>query len=308
MNKELWEDQKAFNKQFFKDLGLDLDSLSISEKTEWTKEFVFNINNELTEIVKCFPLWKMHYRNNEREEYVVSSNVKEEFIDAFKYLLGLAQVLGLSYDDILNVYKEKTEVVKQKYLQNKNMENIRHKKAIVFDIDGVINNYPDCFVYWVNCQNSTGFETLEEIKRYYEQKEYEDLKIAYRLSGEKKTQPVNEDTVKTMVELHKSGETIILFTNRPISKYKRILSDTLFWLQSNQIPFDAIYWTDFHEKEDIYSLNLDIKYIVEDNLNNAKQFNHQGHLVYLLDKYYNQSDYSDECFVRIEKVSEIWSL
>jgi hypothetical protein len=305
MNKEIWDDQLLFNEQFFKDQGLDLKSLSVSEKIKWAKEFFFHINNELTDLVNCFPRWKIHYKNNEREEELILSNLKEEYIDVFKYLLGLGQTIGLSYDDIVNTYKEKTEVVKQKYSQNKKIEELRNKKIIIFDIDGVINDYPQCFVDWVNSTKSTKYESLENMKSVLDQKSYEGIKIEYRLSGAKRFQPINEDTVKTMKMLHEKGEAIVLFTNRPVSTYKVLYSDTLFWLNSNNIPFEAIYWSDCQAKEDIYKLNFDIKFIVEDNLSNAKQFNHQGHLVFLLDKDNNKDSYKSSLLVRINKAGDI---
>jgi HAD superfamily hydrolase (TIGR01509 family) len=308
MDKEIWNDQKKFNEQFFSDQGLSLDKLTTSEKIFWAKEFFFHINNELVDLVNCFPKWKMHYKNDEREEALNSKNLKEEYIDVYKYLLGLGQILGLSYEDIVETYKEKTEVVKQKYEQNKKIEELKNKKVIIFDIDGVINNYPDCFVEWVNKElgYTTKFSTVEQIKTNFSKKVYEELKAEYRMSGAKRTQPINEDTVKIIKHLKANNESIILFTNRPVSKYKCIYSDTLFWLQSNNIPYDAIYYSDFHQKEDIYKLNFDIKYIVEDNLENTKMFNSLGYKVFLLNKYYNVDiNYKHDLMKRIEKVSEI---
>jgi uncharacterized HAD superfamily protein len=109
-----------------------------------------------------------------------------------------------------------------------------------------------------------------------------------------------------MKTLKNQGETIVLFTNRPVSKYRIIYSDTLRWLKTNHIPFDAIYWSDYHQKEDIYKLKFKIKFIVEDNLDNAKNFVHENHLVFLIQKNYNKDKfYKNNKLIRIKSPLDV---
>jgi hypothetical protein len=306
MNKNIWQDQLEFNKKFFEDMGLDLSSLSLEQKIHWCKEFFFHVNKEMSDLVNCLPHWKMHYKNDEEEIEIVTSNLIEEYVDVFKYLMGLGQLLGISYNDLLKGYKDKTEVVLQKYEQNKKFQSLLDKPVIIFDIDGVINNYPDCFLDWLRKKKKLNYKTLEQLKAELDLKTYENLKTEYRVSREKRKQPINIETVKVMQSLKEKGEKIVLFTNRPVSKYKVINTDTLYWLNSNKIPFDAIYWSDYQRKEDIYKLKFKIKFIVEDNLDNAKNFNHEGHLVFLLQKTHNQDEfYKNKLLIRIDSPLEI---
>lgn len=301
--KDVWIDQKAFNVKFFADRNLDLDNLSSKEKVKWSKEFFFHINKEMTDLIDCLPLWKMHYPNKEINESLVKSNMKEEYVDAFKYFMGLGQLLGIDYNDVIEVYKAKTEVVKQKYEQNKIFEELKNHDIIIFDIDGVINNYPDCYLDWVAHELGVRYESMDDIKEKLDIKTYEEIKEKYRLSGVKAFQPINEKILFIMNKLIEVGEKIILYTTRPVSRYKRIYSDTLKWLQKNNIPFNAIYWTDFH-KEDFYKLGLKIKFIVEDDIVNAKLFSNEGYKVYLLNKDHNQN-YNHELIMRITDPLEI---
>jgi hypothetical protein len=309
MNKQIWDNQFEFNERFFKDHNLDLKNLSIEDKIRWAKEFCFHVNQELSDLINCLPHWKMHYQNDEREtDAIVTSNLVEEYVDVFKYFMGLGQLLGISFEDVIKGYNDKTEVVKQKYEQNKKFQILSSKEVVVFDIDGVINNFPDCFIDWVNKNKGTNFNSTEQMKDQLDLKGYQDLKTEYRLSGEKRFQPVNKDTLKLMNQLKDNGETIILFTNRPVSKYKVIYTDTLYWLHQNNIPFEAIYWSDFQRKEDVYKLRFKIKFIVEDNLENTKNFNHQGLIVFLLEKTYNQDQfYKNKHLIRINNPMELLS-
>lgn len=303
MNKKIWNDQKQFNEKFFKNINLSLDDLSLKEKVKWSKEFYFHINKEMTDLIDCLPQWKMHYLNNEKDETLIKSNLKEEYIDAFKYFMGLGQLLGINYDDIITVYKAKSEVVQQRYHQNNIINELKNKEVIVFDIDGVINNYPTCYLDWIYKETNIKYSDMIDIKEKLDIKTYEDLKEKYRLSGVKANQPINKDTVKLMNQLKVAGNTIILYTTRPVNRYKRINSDTLKWLKKNKVPFDAIYWTDF-QKEDFYKLGLNIKFIVEDDINNAKLFSAEGYRVYLINYNHNQG-YNHELIKRIDNPKEI---
>jgi len=306
MNRKIWHNQLEFNELFYKDMGLDISKLTIKEKISWAKEFYFHINKELTDLINCMPHWKMHYHNDEKEQELISSNLIEEYIDVLKYTMGLGQLLGIDYENVIQGYKDKTEVVNQKYEQNKKIKSLLDKPIIIFDIDGVINNFPQCFLDWLLTKKNLSYISVEQLKHQTDLKTYENLKTEYRLSGDKRFQPVNKETLEVMNFLKAQDETIVLFTNRPVTKYKRINADTLFWLNSNKIPFDAIYWSDYQRKEDIYRLKFKIKYIVEDNLENAKNFNHEGHLVFLLEKQDNQDNlYKNKLLVRINSAKEI---
>jgi len=303
MDNKIWNDQLEFNKKFFNDMSLDVSNLSVEDKIKWSKEFILHVEQELHDLIDCLPHWKMHYKNNEHDKTLIKSNMKEEYIDALKYMMGLGHVLDISYKDVVNVYEAKTEVVKQKYEQNRQIENLRNEEVVVFDIDGVINNYPDCFVDWVNINKKTSFKSLGNIKCQMNIEEYEKTKEEYRLSGDKRFQPISVDTVETITKLKSLGYKIVLYTVRPVNTYKRIYSDTLQWLNTNNIRFDSIYWSDY-SKEDFYKLGLKIKFVVDDTLSNVVLFSKEGIKTYLLDKDYNKSD-KDEGYIRIQKVSDI---
>lgn len=303
MNKEIWNNQKTFNEKFFKDNSIELSSMSVEDKTKWVKEFVLNIEQELHSIIKCLPKWKMKNINDEYSQIKIDPNYKEKFIDCFKYTLGLAQILGISYDELIEEYYKKSEVVEQRYKQNKNIDLLKNTEVIVFDIDGVINNYPYCFVSWVNEKYNKQYKTFNELKNdnlylYYKEQ--------YRLSGDKAYQPVNNDTVETINKLNENGEKIVLYTVRPVRKYKRIYYDTITWLKNNNVKYDAIFWSDY-SKEDFKNLGLKIKFFVDDNLDNVILFSKEGYTTFLLNNEFNQTNDKYK-FIRVSKVSDILEL
>lgn len=302
MNKKNWEDQLEYNRKFFADLEVDIDSLSTIERVQWLKEFQFHIVRELVSLADCYPYWTTHVSEMPTLR-VVESNVAEELVDVFKYTMCLAQVLGVSYRAFSKAYAEKTLVVNQRYAQQQSLQSLRGDEVVMFDIDGVLNTYPDCFISWSCKRRNIKCKTHEQLRLILGLDDYQNVKEEYRLSGAKRRQPVNKDAIETIDELVRRGERIVLYTARPMRKYKRIYSDTLFWLRKNQIQFDAIFWSDLN-KEDVCQLGLKIKFAVDDASKSAETLNAAGIRVYLVDKYHN-ADYNHKLTTRVQKVSEI---
>lgn len=304
LNLETWNNQLKFNEQYFKDNGLDLYNLD-SQKTFWIKEFVLHIEQELHDIIQCFPNWKMN-NISDKTKIEVSENYKEEFIDTFKYLLGLAQIMGLSYDDIINEYNKKSFVVEQKYNQNKTFEQLKNKEVIVFDIDGIINYYPQCFVDYVNREFEKNYCNIKQMKVESIEK-YNEYKHLYRTSGEKRILKINEDTVQTINKLYENYN-VVLYTVRPVNKYKNIYYDTIEWLKNNDVHYHAIFWSDY-SKEDFNKLGLKIKCFIDDTFENSILFANERYKSFLLNTVDNLTKNEENSnLIRINKVSEILEL
>jgi uncharacterized HAD superfamily protein len=300
MNQAMWNDQLEFNKRFFADQQIDLAHLTSDEKTKWTIEFYFQVTRQLVELMNRLPHWKVHI--DDADDAIVQSNISESYIDALKYFMGLGQILGLTYEDVCQSYDDKTRVVEQRYAQQKSIKQLRDRLVVVFDIDGVLNNYPQCLIDWINADLNVQFKSRDEIKTAIGLERYEKEKEAYRLSGAKRQQPINYDSVDALRKLKEKYD-IVLYTARPVRRYSQIYSDTLQWLSDNSIPFDAIFWSNLN-KEDVFSLKLKIKFAVEDDHANAASFNEAGIRVYLLDTQFNQG-YSHPLTTRIKHASEV---
>ena len=207
---------------------------------------------------------------------------------------------GIQYNTNKSSFVNTQDTVSFNGLQDKNT-----KCLFVFDIDGVINNYPYCFIDWVNSKFQKNFKTFKELQSI-QIDEYNNYKELYRKSGVKQFQPINKDTVDTINKLYYAGEKIVLYTVRPVSKYKRIYYDTITWLKINKINYHAIFWSDY-SKEDFRNLGLKIKFFVDDNIDNAILFSQEGFKTFLLNCEFNQTN-KKYSFIRVNKVSEILEL
>jgi FMN phosphatase YigB (HAD superfamily) len=181
------------------------------------------------------------------------------------------------------------------------LENIEELvNVVIVDIDGVLNNYPDCFYDWVLMTHDR--ETMDEALQ--DRALYEELKDKYRSSGAKRTLWVNQRSCDALKMLKAKKIPIILLTDRPYMKIKRISYDTMAWLDSNSIPYDYLFWSHGQSKTHIAKKVKSVAFVVDDKVKTCEQFYQLGIKVYLFDPrgtYWNKQ----YPFTRIADMSEI---
>jgi len=240
---EIFETQTAFNRRFFADRGLDLAELSGADRAQWTKQFVLHVEGELHELLRETN-WKMHRLEGKR---VNRGNVLEEWTDCFKFLLGLANVWGFSASEVLEEFRRKSRVVDYRYGMEQRLRAISPGSPVVaVDIDGVLNDYPGCFLRWVSPPAEEPFETLAALREKVGPKRYREIKDEYRKSGAKREQGVRPGAREMLNGLRAAGYSVVLLSKRPYWRFYRIYADTLEWLERNGLRCDAVL---FHREK-----------------------------------------------------------
>ena len=99
---EMFRLQKELNLR----IGVDTDAMgSLEDKTRWIKQYALCLDQELAELVDSVP-WK-HWKKNQSFD---EANLKVEIVDCFHFLISLAQVAGMSADDVFSQYADKNKV------------------------------------------------------------------------------------------------------------------------------------------------------------------------------------------------------
>jgi dimeric dUTPase (all-alpha-NTP-PPase superfamily) len=98
---ELFRMQSALNKK----IGLDFSNLDEAEKTKWILNYTRAMTQELAELNDSVP-WKWWAKYQKFDE----QNARVEVVDLFHFLISLAQVLGMSADEVFAAYMKKNEV------------------------------------------------------------------------------------------------------------------------------------------------------------------------------------------------------
>lgn len=86
-------------------LGSNADQLMRENKTEWLLKYSRALQQEVSELIDCVPWkWWAHYQKEDVE------HAKVELIDIIHFVISLAQTLGMSAEDVFNIYMKKNAV------------------------------------------------------------------------------------------------------------------------------------------------------------------------------------------------------
>ena len=99
--RELFRMQKALNER----IGVSTDEFNDEQKTEWVLNYCRAMSQELAELTDSVP-WKWWAKYQEFDE----QNARVEVVDLFHFLISMAQVLGMTADDVFQAYLKKNEV------------------------------------------------------------------------------------------------------------------------------------------------------------------------------------------------------
>ena len=99
--RELFRMQKALNER----IGVFTDVMTDEDKTKWVLNYCRAMSQEIAELTDSVP-WKWWAKYQQFDP----QNARVEVVDLFHFLISLAQVLGLSADDVFQAYVKKNEV------------------------------------------------------------------------------------------------------------------------------------------------------------------------------------------------------
>ena len=90
-------------------IGVNTKGMSEEEKTKWVLSYTRAMQQEIAELIDSVP-WKWWAKYQDFDE----QNARVEVVDLFHFLISIAQVLGMSADDIHQAYLKKNEVNHQR--------------------------------------------------------------------------------------------------------------------------------------------------------------------------------------------------
>ncbi len=99
--RELFRMQRSLNER----IGVFTDRMDEAEKTKWVLNYCRACSQELAELTDSVP-WKWWAKYQKFDE----QNARVEIVDLFHFLISLAQVMGMSADDLFQAYLKKYEV------------------------------------------------------------------------------------------------------------------------------------------------------------------------------------------------------
>jgi dimeric dUTPase (all-alpha-NTP-PPase superfamily) len=97
----IFELQDVLNRR----IGVKMDEMNDEDRAIWILNYVRAMQQELAELTDSVP-WKWWAKYQEFDK----QNAKVEIVDLFHFLISLAQVMGMSADDVHEAYLKKNKV------------------------------------------------------------------------------------------------------------------------------------------------------------------------------------------------------
>ena len=123
MLKEMFERQAELNRRIGNDTQSLHDSFDPLRAGRWLNDYLMAAANELEELRDCtyWKHWCREAREGRRFEIHDLQNARVEVIDLLFFWISMAQCVGLSADDIYDLYQQKLQVNHQRQDQNYSM-------------------------------------------------------------------------------------------------------------------------------------------------------------------------------------------
>lgn len=282
---EVWADQIAFNREvgFREELIADEPA-----REEWLFRYWRALLDEAGEFIrKCN--FKIHRLRRKPLNY---PGLYEELIDMQKYLFSLMIACGMTPETFFHEYHRKSEVVRDKW--RRELVKLKEDTLIaVFDIDGVLSDYPGAWVKYLNAKLN-GSWSYDQLTSYYaseclpiDRNTEERLKEQFRVEELHKL-PANDGAAEVLNVLKTRGYTIVLVTGRPYSA--RTHYDTVSWLAKKGLPYDILVWGE-DKADTLYNEIAPAApaFVVEDKPSTIEKLISTRYVVYVYDQPYNRS-------------------
>jgi dimeric dUTPase (all-alpha-NTP-PPase superfamily) len=113
--------QDALNRR----IGVNTAGLSEADQTKWILNYTRAMQQELAELTDSVP-WKWWAKYQKFDQ----QNARVEVVDLFHFLVSLAEVLGMSADDIYQAYLKKNLINHQRQDSGYAVKNENDSRAI----------------------------------------------------------------------------------------------------------------------------------------------------------------------------------
>jgi len=271
------------------ELGLDPKHMSDVERRRVTSDMVTLLHEETSDIGRLSAAHKAHLLSLPN---IDKHNVAEAVADVLKVTLALAQLHGLTSEEVSAAFHRKTRVVRSRS-EGERLRLSHTTKLICVDIDDVLADLSGWGRELLKARGnaSPGKHTWNLLEAH---------KHEYYTEGRFIELPPIADAAKGLKFLKSRGFTIVLVTARPQWQYKRLYADTLEWLEKHDMTHDHILFG--KDKVELVHTHLKPAWpmaFVDDHELNSRAIAKAGIPVFLFDALHNQEIEDSDMIKRV---------
>jgi len=193
---DMWDEQKGFQAL------MGEDALPEADRIARLGELALLATGEGVDMLNA--LGYKHHRPFVKPNW---ANARAEYVDMLKYTLAIGVVSGFNVQAVVSDFWSKSDVVKQRYLRERNED--RSQPCAIFDLDGVIAHY-----------NAPSAEEIAD-------------------GAFLRAEPYLT-TRALLGKVQAAGLRVVIITARKETRYRNVVTDTERWLKMHAVPYDSL--------------------------------------------------------------------
>ena len=236
---KLWKIQEDFYQKIRK------EKMEMTDQ-EFAYSLILHLYHEVTELLDGVGgAWKTHIDDGVA---LKKSQVLGEVVDITKLAWETAQVFGITEEEFYQAFIDKSQVVENRRKANEFL-NSDQGPTIVFDVDGVLTQYPESFFAFVNDVTGSKY-SVNDIKSpdniWVEMgipvAEYQKLKSAFWEQNGGEMMPPVAWPADTILYARDLGFKVIAVTSRDKKSLEKMELATYRWLDLWSIDLDGVFF------------------------------------------------------------------
>ena len=230
------------------------------------REYIIGVITEMSEFADAAMRFRSHIMI---EEPANKRALACQLVDALKYWLGIAWLLGITPEELLDAFDAKTDIVYDR--MRAQSRQLADRNVVVVDMDGVIC---DLFGKYSELKDGAGDQEGKDI-------------VQTRVFSTGEWMEACEPVPGAVANLNKIREEfdarIVLLTSRPAYRIKNVHQDIKRWLAKIGLEVDLLLFSrDKAEEVSRSVLPANILAIVEDRWKHAIELSHLKRPVYMM--------------------------
>ena len=278
----LFKIQKSFNQKLYG------QNLSEKELAEVTKTLSLCLHSEVSELMQSVT-FKDHHIQTDKIDKV---KMLFESVDVIRYVVAILNLNNISPDSFLQAFMDKDIYLNNLDKEQKSWDGVQ--KVAIIDIDDVLSEFRSHFAlhlneeydlypdvdseeyYFITALSKLDMNPEEVFEKFTDQGGFRDI-------------PIVHGAIKMLNEIRNQGYWIQLLTARPKENLK-CFYDTYYWLDKNNIPYDALDFSNEKFRWCAKSRYYDsgkISFAVDDSPKHVAEYAKHGIFCYMPKKNYN---------------------
>jgi hypothetical protein len=222
----IWERQRTQQRNWY-----DKDALPTEDREQIQSQLLLDLQDDISKLARTVGRERYHILHRPGES---PENIAEAGVDAFKILISLMQLNGISAAQFSEAFYSKSDVVDNKW-RCEQSELSASTTVVLVDLDGCVADWAEGFIAYC-ARNGKAIKPHQ-----VNDPQLEELKDGFHGNGGFLSLRPIPDALEGLRTIRHMGYKVVIVTARPYHQFRRVYSDTMEWLKRYSVEYDQMH-------------------------------------------------------------------